>query len=59
LVGQRLADIGNSGNTPEPHEHVQLMDSPIVTVAAGVPVRWNDIEPGLPADGQVFTTTDA
>ena len=77
-AGQHLADVGNSGNTTEPHLHVQLMDAPVVTAAAGVPFRWSDIEikpgdvdpaqvrkapsttiePGLPADGQVFTTID-
>jgi hypothetical protein len=73
-AGQQLAEVGNSGNTTEPHLHVQLMDRPVVTAAAGVPFRWKDIEivpdqtdpsyargpvsttiePGLPADGQVF-----
>jgi murein DD-endopeptidase MepM/ murein hydrolase activator NlpD len=74
-AGQQLAEVGNSGNTTEPHLHVQLMDRPVVTAAAGVPFRWRDIEiapgdtdpsyargpvstaiqPGLPADGQVFS----
>jgi murein DD-endopeptidase MepM/ murein hydrolase activator NlpD len=73
-AGQQLAEVGNSGNTTEPHLHVQLMDRPVLTAAAGVPFRWRDIEivpgaidpsyahgpvstviePGLPADGQVF-----
>jgi len=74
-AGQQLAEVGNSGNTTEPHLHVQLMDRPVVTAAAGVPFRWRDIEiapgdtdpsyargpvsekiePGLPANGQVFS----
>jgi murein DD-endopeptidase MepM/ murein hydrolase activator NlpD len=74
-AGQQLAEVGNSGNTTEPHLHLQLMDRPVVTAAAGVPFRWRDIEiapgdvdasyasgpvstniePGLPADGQVFS----
>ncbi|HEY9555688.1 MAG TPA: M23 family metallopeptidase [Acidimicrobiales bacterium] len=74
-AGQQLGEVGNSGNSSEPHLHVQLMDSPHVTAAAGVPFRWSDIEivsgefdqsygakpasgpiePGLPANGQVFT----
>jgi murein DD-endopeptidase MepM/ murein hydrolase activator NlpD len=73
-AGQQIAEVGNSGNTTEPHLHVQLMDRPVVTAAAGVPFRWRDIEivpdevdasysrgpvstaiePGLPANGQVF-----
>jgi murein DD-endopeptidase MepM/ murein hydrolase activator NlpD len=74
-AGQQLAEVGNSGNSTEPHLHVQLMDDRSVTAAAGVPFRWDgidiapgeidpsastmpvttDIEPGLPADGQIFT----
>lgn len=74
-AGQHLADVGSSGNTTEPHLHVQLMDRPSPTAAAGIPFRWTDleiipgevdrtyqrrpvdqaIEPGLPANGQVFT----
>lgn len=74
-AGQPIGEVGNSGNTSEPHLHVQLMDDPSMTAAAGVPFRWRDIdvrpgdvdpsrstkpvpaevEPGLPANGQVFT----
>lgn len=74
-AGQLLAEVGSSGNTSEPHLHVQLMDDAAITAAAGVPFRWRDIdvqpgdvdpsrstkpvptevEPGLPANGQVFT----
>ncbi|MEU8662866.1 M23 family metallopeptidase [Actinoplanes philippinensis] len=39
-AGQRLAEVGNSGNTSEPHLHVQLMDDPRPTAAAGIPMRW-------------------
>jgi hypothetical protein len=74
-AGQQLAEVGNSGNSTEPHLHVQLMDDPTVTAAAGLPFRWDgigiapgdtdpsastkpittDVEPGLPANGQIFT----
>lgn len=74
-AGEQLGEVGNSGNSSEPHLHVQLMDDPSVTGAAGLPFRWRDIElvpgdtgpslgakpvalevePGLPANGQVFT----
>lgn len=43
-AGQQLAEVGNSGNTTEPHLHIQLMDRPVVTEAAGVPFRWTDID---------------
>ena len=45
-AGQQLAEVGNSGNTSEPHLHVQLMDDARPTAAAGLPMRW----PGLSAD---------
>jgi peptidase M23-like protein len=52
-AGQRLAEVGNSGNSSEPHLHVQLMDDPSVTAAAGLPFRWSGV--GIPANGEVFT----
>ncbi|SDT78372.1 M23 family metallopeptidase [Actinoplanes derwentensis] len=39
-VGQQLAEVGNTGNTSEPHLHVQLMDDPHPTAAAGIPMHW-------------------
>lgn len=39
-AGQQLAQVGNTGNTSEPHLHVQLMDDPAPTAAAGIPMRW-------------------
>lgn len=42
-AGQQLAEVGNSGNTSEPHLHVQLMDDPRPTAAAGIPMRWPDL----------------
>ncbi|MEU4564302.1 M23 family metallopeptidase [Actinoplanes sp. NPDC023936] len=39
-AGRQLAAVGNTGNTSEPHLHVQLMDAPRPTAAAGVPMRW-------------------
>lgn len=72
-VGEQIGELGNSGNSSEPHLHVQLMDDPSPTRAAGIPFRWHPIdltdevdptlssepvsggEPGLPANGQIFT----
>ena len=39
-TGQPLAECGNSGNSTQPHVHVQLMDSVDLTVARGVPVLF-------------------
>ena len=36
--GQHLADCGNSGNSTQPHVHMQLMDSLDLTTARGVPM---------------------
>ncbi|MFE9661756.1 peptidoglycan DD-metalloendopeptidase family protein [Streptomyces sp. NPDC005955] len=56
-VGQVLADCGNSGNSTEPHVHFQLMDSPELDAARGVPFRWRGV--GLPANGETFTVDAA
>ncbi|WP_430783646.1 M23 family metallopeptidase [Actinoplanes sp. G11-F43] len=48
--GQQLAEVGNTGNTSEPHLHVQLMDSPHLTAAAGIPMLWPAIEPEAEKD---------
>ena len=42
-AGRPLGEVGNSGNTSEPHLHVQLMDHAHPSAAAGLPFRWCDI----------------
>ena len=37
-TGQPVAACGNSGNSTQPHLHVQVMDSPDLSVAQGVPM---------------------
>ncbi|MEV4348627.1 M23 family metallopeptidase [Actinoplanes sp. NPDC049596] len=42
-AGQQLAEVGNTGNTSEPHLHVQLMDRATPTAAAGLPMLWRGL----------------
>jgi len=47
--GQPVADCGNSGNSTQPHVHVQVMDSADLSVAQGVPMafrRFREWPPG-------------
>ncbi|MFD9909942.1 M23 family metallopeptidase [Streptomyces sp. NPDC059063] len=52
-AGQVIGRCGNSGNSSEPHVHFQLMDSPDLEAARGIPFRWQGV--GVPANGEVFT----
>ncbi len=58
VAGQQLAECGNSGNSSEPHLHVQLCDSPRLAAAAGLPMAFRGGAPdggdGLPADGELL-----
>lgn len=64
--GQALAACGNSGNSTEPHVHLQAMDGPDPAAARGLPlafVRFREQlrgtsephvrESGLPAEGAI------
>ncbi|WP_299958351.1 M23 family metallopeptidase [uncultured Modestobacter sp.] len=57
-TGQQLAECGNSGNSSEPHLHVQLCDSPRLAAAGGLPMAFRgaatDGSDGLPADGELL-----
>ena len=41
--GEIVAEVGNSGNSSEPHVHMQLMDRPKPTTAVGLPLLLDDI----------------
>ncbi|SCF24944.1 M23 family metallopeptidase [Micromonospora mirobrigensis] len=55
VEGQHLADCGNSGNSTQPHVHVQAMDSADLTVARGVPMLFRRFRewPTGPGTGRV------
>ena len=65
-AGQYVAACGNSGNSTQPHVHVQVMDSSDLSVARGVPMvfrRFREWRPGtkqvrirefgLPGEGMI------
>ena len=65
-TGQPVAECGNSGNSTQPHVHVQVMDSPDVSIAHGIPMAFRLFrewprgakgfqirESGLPDEGAV------
>src|SRR5690606_16237892 len=41
-VGQQVAECGNSGNSTQPHLHIQAMDSADLSVAQGIPMLFRD-----------------
>ncbi|MFF7318640.1 M23 family metallopeptidase [Streptomyces albogriseolus] len=51
-AGQVLAQVGNSGNSTEPHLHFQLMDGPDPDTARGIPFAWRGT--GVPRNNEVF-----
>lgn len=64
-VGDVLGECGNSGNSTQPHVHVQVMDSADLTVARGLPSAFRDyrertragirdVVTGVPEDGAII-----
>ncbi|MFJ4046618.1 M23 family metallopeptidase [Microbacterium sp. NPDC089987] len=52
VAGQPLAGCGNSGNSTEPHLHLQAIDRPDVGLARAVPVTFSG---ALPRNGSVVS----
>ncbi|MGA8115059.1 MAG: M23 family metallopeptidase [Actinocatenispora sp.] len=63
-AGQQLASCGNSGNSTEPHLHLQLMDHPRVAFAAGRPFSFDGYgtpdgpRAGVPRGNETFVVPD-
>ncbi|MEU4565822.1 M23 family metallopeptidase [Micromonospora sp. NPDC023956] len=52
-VGQHVADCGNSGNSTQPHLHLQVTESRDLSVAEGVPMAFRRFREGS-RDGKQF-----
>lgn len=66
VTGQELAECGNSGNSTQPHVHLQVTDGADMTTARGLPITFRPFrewprgstvstlrQSGLPAEGSV------
>ena len=50
-VGLVIGRCGNSGNSTQPHLHIQAMDSPDAYAAKGVPLRFEEFRQRSPQQG--------
>ncbi|WP_394438698.1 M23 family metallopeptidase [Streptomyces sp. SGAir0957] len=64
-AGQQLAQVGNSGNSSEPHLHFQLMNGPDSEIAQGMPFTWHyrrddgTEHVGVPEDATLFNPQES
>jgi len=56
VVGQVVAECGNSGNSTEQHLHIQAMDSPEPEAVAAIPMTFRG---ELPRNGAIVTASRA
>jgi hypothetical protein len=69
-TGRQLGECGNSGNSTQPHVHVQVMDAPDPLTARGLPIAFRDfrvwqrgsaqangVEQGMPGERDVVAAS--
>jgi murein DD-endopeptidase MepM/ murein hydrolase activator NlpD len=61
-AGQKLGECGNSGNSPTPHLHVHLQNTPVIFEGEGLPMQFRDysadkvfVVSGEPVRGQIVS----